>query len=281
MADAAPSPSIPAQSSRRRRSTKPRVTYRRSPGAVSRPVPRPPASVASRAARWIAPTLKFLGPFPSVLEALFRDVLRNSARAAELQQRTLDDAADAYWWKQLHRTESRRGHARRPRASGSPVIAQRTLPAARPAARPVQSQLTKPNPLAQPAARVEVAPKVAARPAEIPAIRPAARPVSKPRGVPKPVKFSPFSIEIPPPLRAPMTRPPPIESPLLTPFKAPGVASAPNPLTLGRLNLEPQPEPQKCRCRATKPKKAKPGEGYFSVGRTGRESRISWRNGNA
>lgn len=68
------------------------------------------------------------------------------------------------------------------------------------------------------------------------------------------------------------------ESPLLTPFKPPGVSSSllANPMALAE--PLPEPEPDRCRCRQRKRKAGKPGKGFFTIDSRGREKRRYWLN---
>lgn len=274
MGDAAPSPLPPSwPSTRPRRSPqKPKVTYRRSPGAASKPVPRPPpigGRVLGTVARFI--------PFRAFVDLFFGGVSSNAERAAATEQSSIDYLTE----RQLARLA--RGTERR-------VTVARTSAAARPAEielpvpRPATDRVARvvPNPLAMPAPELA---RVGANSVSLPEISPAteifsqltasarggAPPRTTPPVLPKllelpqlfPQFFSNFSV---------------LESPLLTPFKPPGVASSPlaSPLTMAE--PLPQPEPQRCRCRAPKRRAGKPGKGFFTIDAKGRESRRYWQN---
>jgi hypothetical protein len=289
VADVAPSPLNPSWTPPRpRRTTKPpRVSYRRSPGAVSRPVPRGTVA-ASRGASGVT---RVLGSFPwaVALSAFFGGVYRNSERAAELQQSSLDNLELRQLFKLARGTERRvRIAKRKPAVDIQPGPSSTVRPGVRPSpaihARPVANPLTEPAPLPEPELATPRDSDVVRLTEPGPDPRIFQSPVHVPRGAPPraPPASSPnFPFELPLlPEFFENFRPRPelVESPLLTPFNAPQAYSSPlaNPQMLAE--PLPEPEPDRCRCRARKRKAGKPGKGFFTIDSRGREKRRYWLN---
>jgi len=272
--DAAPSPLPTRPPTRPRRSArKPTVTYRRSPGSVSRPVPRVPPVPTGGAGRILGSLARFI-PGRIFVDLLFGGVSRNAERVAATQQRDLD----AY-----RLTAAERALARLARGSERLV---RITPA-----KPV------PNPLVEVRAAGNAGRAQLVRPAEIPlelqsfsdVVRLSESPVrlefpevsGSPRGGAPPSTLTPTLPNFwNPPAFFPLT--PSISNPLvevdLTQFRNPGVASNPlaNPMTLAE--PLPNPNPDRCRCRQRKRKAGKPGKGFFTIDSRGREKRRYWLN---
>lgn len=289
MADVAPTPVLPSWTPARPRRTPkpPRVSYRRSPGAVSRPVPRQPVPTAGGGSA----VRSALGNFPwaLALSLFFGGVLRNSDRASELQRADLDALAVRQLAKLARGTERR---VRIAKPKRKPVAEPGRVSAVRPGVRPgaaadagrVASPVLEPAPL--PAPELEPVPVSDALRAPEPVQNPEiwGNPEQVRRGAPRPASppLAPkFPISLPTfPNFFEDFRPRPelVESPLLTPFEAPGVRLSPLAEPYGFAEPLPEPEPDRCRCRARKPKKQKPGKGFFTVDSRGREKRRYWQN---
>lgn len=277
MADAAPSP-LPSpfpQTRPRRSREKPKVTYRRSPGAVSRPVPRsiPGAGTAGRVLSGLA---RFI-PFRAFADLFFLGVQRNAEQLAA-SERVGIDYLNA---RATARLAHGRGEPRRGRVTASrPEYATPVLPEVLVGRAAANDRVApKPVPLPDPVlAAIELSsvasPNFSAELGNLSASRVSS---PTPAGLLKPLSVSPKLLEVPL-LPQFFTRfSTPVENPLLTTFNAPGVASS--PLARPELLTEPLPEPdaQRCRCRARKRKAGKPGKGFFTINRRGEERRQYWR----
>lgn len=276
MADVGPQP-LPApwpQTRPRRTPQKPKVTYRRSPGAVSRPVPRPVPSPGT-AGRILSGLARFI-PFRAFADLFFGGVQRNAERLAAAERSGLDYLTERQWARLAHGTERRVRVTR----SDSPLYslapaAEVVVSGRSPRAGVVPEPLPLPDPVLAEVPNLSVAqqnfspaPGIFSSVVEVPT------PPAGPRTFPS---LSPKLLELPP-FQPFFTRfSTPVESPLLTPFEAPGVASS--PLARPELLAEPLPEPeaQRCRCRARKRKAGKPGKGFFTINRRGEERRQYWR----
>jgi len=277
VADEAPQapPSEPRRGGRPRRSPRgPVVTRRQRPRATPRnPVPTGP-SPSSWTPRLLA-LARYASPIQLVLQELINNLLRQSKRAGDIERTSIDVGL----WRIIHPDSHVRG---RPRRKPAPAVRTAPNPLTRPDARP--------KPTAKPA------PKPAPEPLNLPRIltpprpAPGARPRPAPRPAPKPAPNPGFPLLKSPP-RIYFRPPPPItDIPLLTRFKAPGVKS---PLSMpgtrpgvGTLQLprfdplaQPRAEPDRKRCRCPKPKKAKPGRGFFRVTASGQVKRKYWKTG--
>lgn len=281
MADAVPNPQYPTRppTRPRRSARKPQVSYRRSPGSVSRPVPRVPPGSTSRAARLLGLT-RFI-PFRAFVDLFFGGVQRNAQLAAAAQQRDLD----RYRLTAAERATARlaRGAERLVRVSLTPnpltVAAEVVIsPGGARLTRSVPRLVTEPALALQPLNDVVSlsSPDLALNLGQVGApSRGGAGPGTAPKPAPIFTTSSPFL-----PLSLPFSFP--IESPLLTPFNVPSVSSSPfaSPLAFSGPLAEPlaEPEPQRCRCRARKRKAGRPGKGFFRIDDRGRETRRYWLN---
>jgi len=276
MADAGPQP-LPApwpQTRPRRTPQKPKVTYRRSPGAVSRPVPRPIPS-AGTAGRVLSGLARFI-PFRAFADLFFGGVQRNSERLAATEQFWIDYQSERGTSRLARGTERRVSVSRSSAARYStPVLPEVLVSRAATADRVVP----KPSPLPEPVlANVGVSSVALGNFSPDPRIFPEAGGVARPPAGPQTFTSPPQKLLEHPPFQPFFTRfSTPLESPLLTPFKPPGVASS--PLARPELLAEPLPEAesQRCRCRAPKRKAGKPGKGFFTINRRGEERRQYWR----
>lgn len=277
MADAAPVPQLPPRApTRPRRTTKPRTSYRRSPGAVSRPVPRPAPVPASRAARLLG-LARFI-PGRVFFDLFFGGVSRNAERAAASEQSDLDryrlTAAERAAARAARGAERLVRITRAAAGASNPLTlaAQASVPRA--VIRSVPQLMTEPSlvldpvsnvvRLTEPAGLAEILGSQAGPQGGAPPLTPT---------LPSP-KFPAFPGNFP--FSFPFLSP--LESPLLTPFKPPQVVSSPLASPLALAEPLPQPEPQRCRCRARKPKAGKPGKGFFTIDSRGREKRRYWLN---
>lgn len=255
----------------RRAPAKPKVRYRRSPGAASKPVPRPIPG-AGRAARGLFQLAKFF-PGRVFIDLFFGGIQSNTERAAATQQSALDYAAE--------RTNSRlaRGTERRvvvsPRPTPNPLTPEVVGLGRGAAARVAPKPDPLPDPVLQAVGSSSVALEIFG--ATTGNFGELAGEWTPPAGVPRTPSLPEKLLELPPLPRFTELFSSPLPNPLLTPFSAPGVASSPlaNPLMLA----EPLPnaEPDRCRCRARKRKAGKPGQGFFRINSRGQESRKYWR----
>lgn len=275
MADAAPSTVYtPRPPTRPRRSTaRPRTSYRRSPGAASRPIPRAPPSAPSGASRLLG-LARFL-PFRAFVDLFLGGVSSNAERAAAAERAGLDYLTERQLSRLARGTERR---VRVGRAAASARAAVATAAEAGLLRRDAPARLS--NPLTQPAALPE--PRLVSVAAELlaPGLAPQiAQQLAAPAA---PAAPRPSSSAAPAPLlelpllpqfftgTGPSSRV--TENPLLTPFNAPGVGLLPQ--SLGMLEPLPQTESQRCRCRRRKA--GKPGKGFFVINRRGQERRRYW-----
>lgn len=282
MGDAAPNPVYTPrpQTRPRRTARKPKVTYRRSPGAVSRPVPRTPPVAPSRLARLLG-LAKYL-PGRTFIDLFFGGVSRNAERAAATERRDIDE---------LSRKQQQRYDAIVARLLAGPtatptfeVSAEVRSNSAGTRLRPVAQPAPVPNPV------LETVPllSVASLSLPVPDLNFSGSQVTAQGGAPRQsVSSSPQIPNFPaqffgnfPSLFVPPA--PPIESPLLTPFNPPGAQSSPLGALfaqpLGMLDPLPEENLDRCRCRQRKRKAGKPGKGFFTIDQKGRETRRYWLN---
>jgi len=319
VADELPQPgTAPPPDDRRRRTPAPKITYRERPASpyvpgstVKRPPltppagprfrdrPRPPVvrtqpvaaparkpkrkarakppgfksrinpllrSAGRTAASWTPKVLTaarfFLPQLELVSNILVRSVASGYQRARHQEYSDIDLAA--FRW--LRSVEPYRGPSRRSVAR-SPLV------------NPVKA--TAPRVLSRPAAAVKPAPQPKIQPPPTaPRLRP---PVSRPRAPPR--KVTP-----PRPAGRPFRLPNPFSNPFLAPQLAPQLdpltrfetlgVPLPKPRTRPQPNPSTQPRRQRCACpKPKKPKKGRPGRGFFTVTRTGKETRKYWKTG--
>jgi hypothetical protein len=192
-------------------------------------------------------------------------------------------ALDNQLWRITHPDSHVRGRNRR-----------QVVVAPKPVVREAPNPLTNPQKLPEKVPRAAPQPEISApkNPANVvrPENRPGSRPQNPPLKIPKsPPKslFSPPKIDLRNLFRPTNLIP---DLPNLTRFKGPGVKS---PLTIpgsrpgvGTLQLprfdplaQPRAEPDRKRCKCPKPKKAKPGRGFFRVLANGQTRKKYWKTG--
>lgn len=275
MADegSAPQP-LPApypQTRPRRAPAKPKVRYRRSPGAASKPVPRTVPRAPGAGGRLLG-LARFI-PFRGFVDLFFGGVSLNAERAAATQQSALDYAAERAYSRLARGTERRVVIS--PRPTPNPLT-----PEIRGSVRAAADRVApKPDPLPDPVLQAVGSSSVALEifGATTGNFGELAGEWTPPAGVPRTPSLPEKLLDLPPLPRFTQLFSSPLENPLLTPFEAPGVGSSPlaNPLMLA----EPMPnaEPDRCRCRALKRKAGKPGKGFFRINSRGEERRQYWR----
>lgn len=277
MADEAAAPAPlpkPWPQSRPRRTRKPTVSYRRRPGAASRPTPG-----AARGASRLLGVLRFV-PFRGFVDLFFGGVSSNAERAAATEQLGIDYLSERGTARLARGTERRVRVSRAASTAASPVysspvLAEVLVSGAAAADRVAAKPLPLPDPELLAVGNLSVAseifPGLPGNFAESVGIG------STPAGGPRSLTNLEKLLDLPPLPRFTELFSSPVESPLLTTFNVPGVASS--PLARPELLAEPLPEPdaQRCRCRARKRKAGKPGKGFFTINRRGEERRQYWR----
>lgn len=275
MADegSAPQP-LPApypQTRPRRAPAKPKVRYRRSPGAASKPVPRTVPRAPGAGGRLLG-LARFI-PFRGFVDLFFGGVSLNAERAAATQQSALDYAAERAYSRLARGTERRVVISPRPTANPLTPEVRGLVRATAPGV--VPNPLPLPEPVLEAVGSSSVALEIFS--ATTGNFGELAGEWTPPAGVPRTPSLPEKLLELPPLPRFTQLFSSPQTNPLLTPFNAPGVASSPlaNPLLLA----EPMPnaEPDRCRCRAPKRKAGKPGKGFFRINSRGEERRQYWR----
>jgi len=276
MADEAAAPAPlpkPWPQSRPRRTRKPSVSYRRRPGAASRPTPSAPGGAAR-----LLGLGRFL-PFRAFVDLFFGGVSSNTQRASSTEQSELDRLAERQWDRLARGPERivRVSRAAVPRYS-TPVLPETGI-SVRVSETSARVALPQPLPLPDPVLQ-SVGNSIVAQqifPAEFGNFLESGGRSVPPAGGPRPLTRLEKLLELPPLPRFPELFSSPLTNPLLTTFNSPGVQSSPlaNPLTLAE--PLPNPEPDRCRCRARKRKAGKPGKGFFRINQRGEERRQYWR----
>lgn len=275
MADegSAPQP-LPApypQTRPRRAPAKPKVRYRRSPGAASKPVPRTIPRAPGAGGRLLG-LARFI-PFRGFVDLFFGGVSLNAERAAATEQSALDYAAERANARLARGTERRVVVS--PRPTPNPLTPE-VVGLGRGAAHRVAP---KPDPLPDPVLQAVGSSSVALEifGATTGNFGELAGEWTPPAGVPRTPSLPEKLLDLPPLPRFTQLFSSPLENPLLTPFKAPGVASSPLAFPLALAEPLPEVDQQRCRCRTPKRKAGKPGQGFFRINSRGQESRKYWR----
>lgn len=275
MADegSAPQP-LPApypQTRPRRAPAKPKVRYRRSPGAASKPVPRTIPRAPGAGGRLLG-LARFI-PFRGFVDLFFGGVSLNAERAAATQQSALDYLAERTNAKLARGTE-RRVTVSRP-STANPLTPEVRGHVRAPNRRVAPDPLPLPEPVLQAAGSSSVALEIFG--ATTGNFGELAGEWTPPAGVPRTPSLPEKLLDLPPLPRFTELFSSPQSNPLLTPFNAPGVRS--NPLAYPQALAEPLPTPdaQTCRCRVRKRKAGRPGKGFFRINSRGEERRKYWR----